>query len=299
MTGALATSTREKTAARLLNSSAKNSYDPEIDIDWEAPLVDGMYFLPEQRISLYGTPMWDRMTPEQRIELSRQEVASIASAGIWFEMILMQMLLRDTYSVDPTRKHPQWALTEIGDECRHSVMFARLIERIGVPAYPAPRLTHELGRVIKTVGFGPSNYAAILVAEEILDRFQREGMKDESVQPLVRMVSRIHVLEEARHVTFAREEIARQMQRAKAPARAWHQFISGASAQVIARTLVRPQCYQAVGLDPVQARREARHSPQFQETLRWAGERLVGFLDEVGLTKGPGRFLWKRSGLLG
>ncbi len=124
-------------------------------------------------------------------------------------------------------------------------------------------------------------------------------MKDESVQPLVRMVSRIHVLEEARHVTFAREEIARQMQRAKAPARAWHQFISGASAQVIARTLVRPQCYQAVGLDPVQARREARHSPQFQETLRWAGERLVGFLDEVGLTKGPGRFLWKRSGLLG
>ncbi len=154
MTGALATSTREKTAARLLNSSAKNSYDPEIDIDWEAPLVDGMYFLPEQRISLYGTPMWDRMTPEQRIELSRQEVASIASAGIWFEMILMQMLLRDTYSVDPTRKHPQWALTEIGDECRHSVMFARLIERIGVPAYPAPRLTHELGRVIRRSGSG-------------------------------------------------------------------------------------------------------------------------------------------------
>jgi hypothetical protein len=291
--------TREKTAERLLNSSAKNSYDPEIDIDWEAPLVDGMFYMPEHRVSLYGTPLWAQMTHEQRVELSRQEVASIATAGIWFEMILMQMLLRDTYGSDPTTRHPQWALTEIADECRHSVMFGRLIERLGVPAYRSSWLTHELGRFIKTFGFGPSNYAAILIAEEILDRYQREGMKDENVQPLVRMVSRIHVLEEARHVTFAREEITRQMAAASPIARAWHQFITGAAAKVIAGTLVRPQCYAAVGLDPRVAAREARRNPYFRETLRWSGERLVEFLGEVGLTSGLARPGWRHSGLMG
>ena len=57
-------------------------------------------------------------------------------------------------------------------------------------------------------------FAAILVAEEVLDVLQREAAADERVQPLVRMVSRIHVVEEARHVRYAREELARQVRAA-------------------------------------------------------------------------------------
>ena len=32
---------RDVTAARLLKSSAKNSYDPYVDVDWDAPLAEG------------------------------------------------------------------------------------------------------------------------------------------------------------------------------------------------------------------------------------------------------------------
>src|SRR5690349_10164554 len=80
---------------RLLRSSAKQSYDPEVDLDWDAPLVDGRWFMQPERLSLYGTPLWDRLSEEQRIELSRHEVASISSVGLWFELILMQMMVRD------------------------------------------------------------------------------------------------------------------------------------------------------------------------------------------------------------
>jgi len=48
-------SRRETTAERLLRSSAARSYDPEVDIDWAAPLPEGKYYLPEHRVSLYGT----------------------------------------------------------------------------------------------------------------------------------------------------------------------------------------------------------------------------------------------------
>ena len=40
---------------------------------------------------------------------------------------------------------------------------------------------------------------------------QRLTFPDERVQPLVRGVTRIHVVEEARHVRYAREELRRQM----------------------------------------------------------------------------------------
>ena len=52
----------DATARRLLRSTAKQSYDPEVDIDWDAPLVDGAWFMQPERLSLYGTPIWEAMT---------------------------------------------------------------------------------------------------------------------------------------------------------------------------------------------------------------------------------------------
>ena len=285
-------------AHRLLRSTAKQSYDPEVDIDWDAPLVDGAWFMQPERLSLYGTPMWDAMSPEQRVELSRHEIASIASVGLWFEIILMQMMVRELYDQDPRSERTQYALTEVGDETRHSVMFGRAIARCGVPAYgPTPHI-HRLGRGFKTVASGVSAYASILVAEEILDRWQREMMKDERVQPLTRMVSRIHVLEEARHMTFAREEVEKAVPGLTRRQLAWHRMICAQTAFMVARTLVNPQVYAAVGLDPREAKRAAFTNPHYRETLGWMGERVVGFLEEQDLVGPTQRPVWRRSLLM-
>jgi hypothetical protein len=291
-------SDREKTADRLLRSSADKFYDPEVDIDWDAALPDGKYYAPPHRISLYGTPLWETLSEEQRVELGKHEVASIASNGIFFEVLLMQMLLKEIYRKDPTSRHVQYALTEIADECRHSTMFGRAIERLGVPAYGPPKAIHHLGKLLPTIAYGPAMYGAILVAEEILDRIQRESMADENVQPLVRMVNRIHVLEEARHVTFAREEVVRGMATLSKPELVYQRHLLAVVSFNLVRSLINPKVYLAVGLDPKQARRVALANPHHQETIRWAGERIMKFLDEAGLVGSPGMRWWRRSFLL-
>lgn len=283
---------------RLLQSTARHSYDPVVDIDWEAPVVDGLWFMQPERMSLYGTPMWHALSDDQRVELSRHEVASISSVGIWFELILMQMMVRDLYDEDPRSSRMHYALTEVADECRHSLMFGKAIDRCGAPAYgPTPRL-HRLGRLMKTVGYGVSAYASILLAEEILDRWQREVIGDERVQPLVRMVSRIHVLEEARHMTFARDQIERMLPRLNRATLAWHQAMLGQTAFLVARGLVNPAIYEAVGLDPVAARRAALVNPHYQQTMAWMGERVTGYLAGLGLIPRHQRRLWRRSLLM-
>jgi hypothetical protein len=291
-------SDRERVATRLLKASAEHSFDPTVDVDWDAPLLDGVFFAPPHRLTLYGTELWDRMSHEQRVELSRHEVASIASVGIWFEMILMQMLLRHTYDMEYTSRHVQYALTEIGDECRHSVMFGRMIEKLGCPAYGPGRYEHELGRVIKTATGGAAMFAAILIAEEILDTLQREAMADESIQPLVRAVTRIHVVEEARHVRYAREELLRQLARTSRPRLELTRLVVARAAYIVGTRLVHPRVYSTVGLDQKAATRVARTNPAFRETMRWASRRLVAFFDEIGLLAGPGLALWRRAGLL-
>ncbi|WP_026453953.1 AurF N-oxygenase family protein [Saccharomonospora iraqiensis] len=289
---------REKTAHRLLNSSARKSYDPEIDIDWDAPLVEGKRYLPEHRSSLYGTALWERLSPEQRIELGKHEIASIATNGLWFEILLMQMLLREIYKADPTSGFAQYALTEIADECRHSTMFARMTERIGCPPYGPLPWRRRMAKLLPLISYGPAMYGAILVAEEILDRLQREQMNDPEVQPLVRMVNRIHVLEEARHVTFAREEVTRGVARLSKPELKYQQWLLAAVSHEVVQSLINPHVYKAVGIRPRDGYRAAMANPYYHATIRYAGERIMGFLDDNGLIGSVGMPLWRRAFLV-
>jgi hypothetical protein len=290
---------REQVADRLLEASAKHSHDPDTELDWDAPLVPGKWFLPERLVSLYGTPLWNRMSEEQRIELSRHESASLASAGVWFEVILMQLLARHIYDLDPRSSHVTYALTEMADECRHSRMFARLVTKLGTPYYRPGGTTRFLGRVLKSTATTPGAFTATLLVEEILDRFQRITFPDESVQPLVQGVTRIHVVEEARHVRYAREELRRQMATCPAWERQLTRTVSGEASVVVARALVNPRVYASVGLDVEEARRQAAASEHRRETMRWSAEKLTGFLEEIGVIRGAlDRAAWRRSGLL-
>ncbi|MEV0254271.1 diiron oxygenase [Streptomyces sp. NPDC050732] len=289
---------REQVAARLLESSAKHSFDPDKDLDWDAPLEEGKWFWPPELVSLYDTPMWKRMSEEQRLDLARHEAASLTSLGIWFEIILMQLLVRHIYDKSVTSAHVRYALTEIADECRHSMMFARVIHKGGAPTYPVSRIHHNLARVLKTVSTTPGSFACTLLGEEILDWMQRLTFPDERVQTLVRGVTRIHVVEEARHVRYAREELRRQMVTAPRWERELTRLSCGEAARVFSIAFVNPEVYTNVGLDRREAVAQVKASGHRREVMQSGAKRLTDFLDDIGVMRGVGRRLWRSSGLL-
>ncbi len=290
--------TREQTAARLLDSAARKSYDPTVDIDWDAPLQPGLYGMTPEWCSLYGTALWDAMPQEQRIALTEHEAASISSTGIWFEMILMEMILRDVYWRDFATDHVRFALTEIGDECRHSTMFARAAQRMGIPSYKPGRLLMRLGAFFKATSTGSLAYGGTLFAEEILDMMQRDFRRDPRVQPLTRRVSEIHVTEEARHIRFAREEVRRKAAQLGPWQRRYARLLLGVTAYFVVTSLVSPEAYRDVGLDPAQARRAARDNPHYASMVHEGCAKTVAFLDSVGLIGGPSTLLMRRAHIL-
>jgi para-aminobenzoate N-oxygenase AurF len=289
---------REITAARLLESSVRNSYDPQLDIDWDAPVEGELGYLPAERVSLYGTELWEQLSPEQRIELAKHEVGSTASVGLWTEIVLMQLLARYAENLDPRSAHAQYALTEIGDETRHSIMFGKALSRFGLPAYGPPRLVRRLSPLFKNVVGGAAMFASVLVVEEMTDRLQRSTMDDEGIQPLIRMVNRIHVIEEARHVRYAREELVRELQNVNRPMLELHRTVTAVVAFSIADILINPAVYAAVGIDPRTGRAAALANPHHWATRAWMAEKVVDFLTEVDMIGGPSKALWRRAHLI-
>jgi hypothetical protein len=298
-TRAALTPARERTAARLLKSSAERSYDPDVDLNWDDAIIDGMDFHPPEGISIYGTKLWDRLTPEQRVELGKHEIACIASLGIVSEIGLMHGLLRVVGNGDPTSNQVQYALTELADECRHSTMFGRSIGVGGTGAYLIPRWMRALIPLVGVLPVTALSWAATLLVEDLTDKQQRETMLDERIQPSIRMVNRIHVIEEARHMTFAREELFRSVQEAGALEMAVSRIALAAMALGVSRVRVLPRVYTSVGLRPYRSWRVAMRNPHYHRTLQRYAERMVATFSEAGLIEGPvATYLWRRSHLL-
>ncbi|AXK32079.1 diiron oxygenase [Streptomyces armeniacus] len=285
-------------ASRLLDSSAQLSYDPLTEVDWETPLDKDFHGASPEWSTLYGTAYWHELTEAQRKELTRQEAASVASTGIWFEMILQQMVLRDVYAKDPTTDQVQWALTEIADECRHSIMFARGARKLGAPAYRPHRVAVELGRAFKTLAFGEAAYAAILVAEEVLDVMQRDWMRDERVVPFVRTINNIHVVEESRHMKFARDETRKHLARAGRIRRQIHSFVIAVAAYVIVTSMVNKKVYANAGLDEKRAIEAAKNNEHHKSMMRSSCSGLMDFLASAGLLTKPALAFYKRAHLI-
>ncbi|MEU9205190.1 diiron oxygenase [Streptomyces sp. NPDC048332] len=290
--------TGEDVARRLLDSAAKLSYDPATEVDWNTPLDTAHHGASPEWSTLYGTAYWQELTDDQRRALTRQEAASVASTGIWFEMILQQMVLRDMYAKDPTDPRFQWALTEVADECRHSIMFARGAAKLGAPAYRPRRPVVELGRAFKTLAFGEAAYAAILVAEEVLDVMQRDWMRDERVAPFVRTINNIHVVEESRHMKFARDETRRRLRTAGPLRRQINSLVVAIASYFIVTSMVNEDVYANAGLDSERARTEAKANEHHKSLMRSSCSGLMEFLASARLLTRPALFFYKRAHLI-
>lgn len=286
----------QKSAGRLLRSSAEKSYDAEVDIDWDSPWVPDKKWLPEHRTSLYGTKIWQRLTPAQRVELGKHEIVSILSFGIYAENFLSSALLRTAARGDLTDDKSLYALTEVGDESRHSTMFARLINKTGIAPYKLPIGTLTFAKILHFIPLGPSVSGATLLIEEILDRGQREAMNDEELQPQLRQLMKIHVLEEARHITFARMELVDGMQSRRRVTRAWHRGVLAVIANLAYPILVNPRVYRSVGIHPVRGFIACQFGPHYRENLQFMSEPMIRFFYEAGMLDGKiTGWLWRLS----
>jgi hypothetical protein len=289
---------REEFSDRLLKGSARKSYAPVVDIDWDAPVVGDKYFLPPRVVSLYGTRMWEAMSREQQIELSRQEFINLLSAGVWFENILNQALLRGLMHADITSASTHYSLTELGDETRHMVMFGRAIQAVDGKPFQPSRIQRMIINLLPLAFQKTVLWIAALVGEEIFDALQREILDDPDIQPIVRRVMRIHVTEEARHIQFARDGARRDVPQMRRRNRFLLATIHGAGGPFYRYLFTNRAVYRRAGLDGHEGRRQARANPYFHEMTRTGFAPLAAFLEEIGLMNWISRRMWKRSNFL-
>jgi hypothetical protein len=169
-------------------------------------------------------------------------------------------------------------------------MFLELMERSGLhlPATycPTPRLASLLGRWAPMDG--TLFWLAVVVGEEIPDKLNRhvrlsgEGV----VNPLIRQMCTLHLIDEARHIAHARSMLECALTDSK-PFSRW--LLSGAAKRLIKQVtamfyLPPATVYELAGLGPGEKWRSlAQRTPARREFMRHCAEPTANLLRGLGL----------------
>ena len=196
---------------RLSEASVRRHWEAYRDVEWDRPdyEVDGTDPRWEAAASwdpLGASEWYQDQAPDHRAAIGLCRQVGIIKVGIEFERVLSEGLLK--FSARLPNGHPafRYVYHEITEEAQHSMMFQELINRSGFdPPGAVDHIQKLFGRVADLSTELPVLFfLAVLSGEESFDYINRKLVATPSTHPLMAKLSRIHVIEEARHVAFAR-----------------------------------------------------------------------------------------------
>jgi hypothetical protein len=287
----------EERIERLSAASLRRVIEPEIEL---AGAVGPGMVLPRELLSVRDLDL--ELTDGQWEKLAREEVASILDAGVRFESILIAgfgLLL--AYQHDLTDPRVSYILHEIGEETRHSRLFARVLGQLR-PTAVNVFTRGVLGAVDRVITPRLLRRKAlfcvmVLTGEEAPDLIQKRSAEHPETDPFIREVNRYHRQEEARHLAFARLLLPELWAQAPLLERLAVRYLAPLLMASIFDSLVQPGVYRTVGLPGWRTWNAARKSPSRQRLRAEAFQPIMGVLQGAGAFGRRGRLpaSWQRA----
>jgi hypothetical protein len=124
----------------------------------------------------------------------------------------------------------------------------------------------------------------------------RATMRDERLHPTSRAMAKLHVLEEARHVSFAKTFLAESWETLDDDARREIADSAPALVSVVADLSVDPMVYEHLGI--ADGAEIARANPHHRATIVAGLTKLTNLLAEIGVIDAEHRATWEALGLV-
>ncbi|HET6965610.1 MAG TPA: diiron oxygenase [Acidimicrobiales bacterium] len=292
---------------RLNRQSVERHYEAYTDVDWDAPDMqidptDPRWELHEDLDPLAATDWYRSLPQEERARIGLEMVASKMKLGLQFESILKRGLLEYAATLPNFSAEFRYAYHELIEEAHHSLMFQEFVNRSGFDArglgpadLAAVRFIIRLGRRFPELFF-----FFVLGGEDPIDHVQRRALRSpEGIHPLLERIMRIHVTEEARHLSFARHYLKQRVPRLNPVRRlvlsVGAPLILGGMAQLM--LLPSRQIRRLHDIPPAVIREAYLDNPAHRAETIASLRKVRSLAQELSLLGPVPRRLWKALGL--
>jgi hypothetical protein len=293
------------TLARLSKLSVEKHFDAYADVDWDAPdmqvVAGDPRWAPLADDPVAATDWYRSLGPSERSQYGLYRIAASMKTGWQFENLLQRGLLVRAFRLPNEAPEFRYIHHEIVEESQHTLMFQEVVNRSGLPVRGMPWWARLGGRFLVTVWsrWSPAAFFfLVLGGEEPVDHVQRRTLQVGHPHPLVERIMRIHVTEEARHVSFARHSLRRLVPRLGWVRRHMLAMQVPLVMGVMTDLMLAPQDeLRRHTAMPRKVARQARRSPEARQLMSDSVRKIRELCDELDLMTRPARFLWRRLGL--
>jgi len=291
-----------KLLQRLSHQSVVKHFDAYADVDWDAPEMridpaDPRWELDADE--MLGATAWYREQPQPvRAAIGLHMFASFMKVGLQFESVLKRGLLEYAFKLPNNSPEYRYVYHEVIEEAQHSLMFQEFVNRSGfdVPGLAGwqklgSRMVMRLGRTFPELFF-----LFVLGGEDPIDHIQRQMLRQrESVHPLLRRICQIHITEEARHLSFARLYLRRNVPRLGAFRKRMLQVRTPLILGQMSQQMMRPsaQIVARYGIPKAVLREAYAANPLHRQRTAEAVAKVRKLCEDLGIVT-PGTVkLWK------
>jgi hypothetical protein len=282
---------------RLIRISKEKPLMPETFVPWHTQFTDGQIYLPESLVSLAGLPIYDTLTPWQKQELGRHEVVQAMYSYCWSEGLFCVFMNRYILNRKPEDLERQFLIRELIEEYRHQEMFAQTIENLK----GEPIAIGWFQKIVAgfTAKFMPDSvlFLSCIAIEMMADQYGEAIRKHPSSYPVLRKVSQLHNIEEARHILYTQAVLKRYTEGAGVIRSTFFSLLVLGNMRFFQSIYVRSEIYERIGLaHPKRVRRQVfgHYQEKFaKECLESVKELVNGFNGFNAITRPIWRWVLK------
>jgi len=267
----------------LYDKGKKQQWDAADRIDWSLDLdPENPMLLPDQAISIFGSPIWEKLNQKERNNIRRHGQAWQISQFLHGEqgaLICTAKIVQQVPSIDAKF----YAATQVMDEARHVEAFSRLLHNKFELAYPInPQLKILLEQII-TDSRWDFTYLGMQVLVEGLALAAFQRIRDFSQNKLSASVNAYVMQDEARHVAFGRLALRDYYPQLTQAERDEREEFAVEACWLMRDRFLAEELWETVGLDAKACVEYSRDSSTMSHFRGRLFSRIVPTIKDIGL----------------
>jgi hypothetical protein len=218
--------------------------------------------------------------------------------GLQFESYLQRGLLEYAAKLPNGAPEFRYVYHEVIEEGQHSLMFQEFINRSGLDPRGIPWFLRIGANRVVLLGrrFPPLFFIYVLGGEDPIDHVQRHTLRSgRELHPLTERIMRIHVTEEARHLSFARHYLKTRVPKLGPVRRRVLAYTAPVILAIMASMMMRPsgELIRAHAIPRSVVREAYRDNPVHRENTLASLAKVRALCEQLGLVTATSRWLWR------
>jgi hypothetical protein len=274
--------TARQELGNLYEKAKRDQWNATDQLPWATPVDPEAENIPDFQVPVYGTHIWDRLTPAEVRKVRREALSWTLSQFMHGEQ---GALLATAQIVDATPwfESKLYGASQVMDEARHVEVYSRYLREKLTRVYPINAHLKQLLDQILTDGRWDMKYLGMQIMVEGLAMAAFGFMHKVCQEPLLTELTHYVMRDESRHVAFGVLSLA-EFYKDISPAelRDREEFLAE-GCRLMRDRLLMEDVWQEMGWPMEETREIVLNSPQMQDFRRMLFMKIVPNVKRLGL----------------